>query len=219
MLPKSHRETVFPSSNQVAHREAGEKKANINRRTRFPGKTGLLELSIRAAGEPLFNVKPGEKEAPQLPQPLPLKVNPPDTTPSKPYPDMDIQTSQRDEPPNVRVKSPWSTYKALRTLERGGEVTAACTQEEPIKMVAVKKLSSNHFKRHAMYQHENLLLFIEAYQYEGVLFAITDYTAATLKQVITIPLPLKEVHISTTYRQESSSILPTIHLTKYLQGF
>ncbi|PVH67290.1 hypothetical protein DL98DRAFT_600723 [Cadophora sp. DSE1049] len=50
-------------------------------------------------------------------------------------------------------------------------------------------------------QHENLLAILEVYRFRGVFFVITDYTAATLKQVIAIPLPLEELHVSATCRQ------------------
>lgn len=41
------------------------------------------------------------------------------------------------------------------------------------------------------------------FQHEGVLFAITDYTVATLTQVIASGRPLEEIHISAVYRQAS----------------
>lgn len=199
MAPQSHRETAFPGSGQVGHLKINEEKVNTNRRTRFPQGIGIQRFSLQGA----VNMNPDKKVATRILQPLPLKISPPNEARSKPYPDMDIQTSQRDEPPNVISESPWSSYTALRTLERGGEVTAACTQKEPVKMVAIKKLSFDHFGQYARYQHRNLLVVIEAYRYEGIIYAITDYTAATLKQVIAIPLPLTEIHISATCRQES----------------
>jgi hypothetical protein len=48
-------------------------------------------------------------------------------------------------------------------------------------MVVVKKLLSNHFKEYARYQHKNLLMTIEVFRDDGMLFVVTDYTAVTLK--------------------------------------
>jgi len=90
---------------------------------------------------------------------------------------------------------------SLRNLEHGGEVTAAYTREVPVQIVAVKKLLSDNFIELREHQHENLLAIIKVYRFEGAFFIITDYTAATLKQIIAILLPLKELYISATCRQ------------------
>ncbi|KAH6666162.1 hypothetical protein B0J14DRAFT_605423, partial [Halenospora varia] len=88
-----------------------------------------------------------------------------------------------------------NTYTALRLLERGGEVIAACTHKVPAEMVAIKKLSSDYVKELRKYQHENLLAIIDLYRSEGEFYVITDYTATTLKQIIAIKLPLEELHV------------------------
>lgn len=99
------------------------------------------------------------------------------------------------------MKSPWSAYIPLRNLERRGKVTVAYTKKIPVRVVVVKKLVSNSFMELRKCQHENLLTIAEVYQFQSVLFVITDYTAATLKQVIAIPLPIQELHVSATCRQ------------------
>lgn len=196
MWPKSNRDTRFPGNDQIANLMSSKTDVNTNRRTRFPGGTDLQPISIK----PSINLKRGE-EAAQLPPRLPSSVNPPSTTPTSLPPVINIQTWQQNEAPHIQTEDPWDKYTALRGLERGGEVTAACTQAAPVKMVVLKKLSSNHFKNYAKYEHENLLSAIEVFRYKGTLFVVTDYTAASLKQIIAIPLPLEQSHISATCRQ------------------
>lgn len=202
MPSKSHRETRFLGPGQTAFLKAGEKDDNNNRRTRFPGGTGIQNISIVEAVESIINRKVVQEEVAQLPVRLHLTINSPDAALAKPPPVMNIE---RDELPHIKMENPWDTYTSLRTLERGGEIVAACTQKDPIEMVAVKKLSFDHFRQYARHQHDNILDIIEIYKDRGVLFAITNYTAATLKQVIAIPLPLQELHISATCRQGSYS--------------
>jgi hypothetical protein len=203
MEPKSHRTTRFPGGDQLASSEARE-KFNNNRQTRFPGGTELQKISILEDGESPTSDKAKAEEATQIPSRLLLRVNPPDGAPAKPLPTTTIRATQPNQPLLVRTESPWNTYTSLRTLERGGEVIAACRREVPVEMVAVKKLSSDYIKELANYQHENLLATMGLYRFEGVFFVITAYTAATLKQIIAIPLHLEELHISATCRQESS---------------
>lgn len=87
------------------------------------------------------------------------------------------------KPPPTQNESPWNTYTQLRLLERGGEVTTACTRVVPVKMVAVKRHSSDYAKELATCRHENLLAVLELYKHDRAsFFVVTDYTVATLKQ-------------------------------------
>ena len=201
----SHRKTRFPAPDQTAGLQIPEKNVSTHRQTRFPGGTELQQISILDADAHPVKEAPG-KEIKAVPTPfrLPFRVNQPDAIPARPLPTTTIKTTPGTQAPTVRTESPWKTFTALRTLERGGEVTAACTQKAPVGMVAVKKLSSISVKELAKFQHENLLSIIELYRFGGEFFVITDYTVATLKQIIAIPLPLEELHISATCRQGSS---------------
>jgi hypothetical protein len=78
-------------------------------------------------------------------------------------------------------------------------------------MVAVKQVSSYNFEKLGTSQHENLLAIMEVYRFQGAFFIITDYTAATLRQVIAIPLQLEEIHVSATCRQGS----PLVRLARF----
>lgn len=219
MPSKSQRITRFPGLDQTTIVNVRENNVNTNRQTRFPGGTELQKISILEADEPPIRAQFKGEEATQIPSRLPLRVNPPDTTSTRPEPVMKIKTTQQDQRPSIRMESPWSRYTALRTLERGGEVTAACTRNAPIDMVAVKRLSFDNFKELATCQHENLLAIIEAFRFEGVFFVITDYTAATLMQIIAIPLPLEELHVSATCRQGSPLPHSASHLANMLKVF
>ena len=217
MQPKSHRLTRFPGAGQLVSSKP-RKKLNIYRQTRLPGGTGLQRISIIEENEPPRNIKAIKEEAARVPSRLPLAINPPDAAPARPPPTLTIRAKEKNQPPFVRAESPWKIYTSLRTLERGGEVTAACKREVPVEMVTVKKLASDYIKELAKCQHENLLAILELYQSEGVFFVITDYTAVTLKQIITIPLPLEELHVSATCRQGSSSTRMAIYPTNSKQG-
>jgi hypothetical protein len=130
-----------------------------------------------------------------------LKINPPNSTPTRPVPEMKIKTTQRPQTPGLPVESPWDKYKSLHPLQRGGKVTAACTRTVPIEMVAVKKISSDDYNLFRGRKLKNLLEIIEAYPFEGQIFAITNYTVTSLVHIIAIPLQLEELHVSATCRQ------------------
>jgi hypothetical protein len=76
-------------------------------------------------------------------------------------------------------------YVSLSTLEQGRKVIAACTQDIPVKIVTVKKLSSDFIKELPKYKHKSLLILIGLYQREGEFFVIIDYIAVTLQQINT----------------------------------
>lgn len=200
MATKSRPKTKFPSSESVSLANR-EKNDSDNRHTRFPGGVGLQRLSISEKTERSITTLSKREEAVKTISRIPLEVNPPDSTPTRPPPELKTKTTQRAQTPVLQAKSPWDTYKSLRPLQRGGEVTAACTRIDPIKMVAIKKLSPDDFKQFRSCQHKNLLAIIEAYQFEGQIFAITNYTATSLVHIIAIPLQLEELHVSATCQQ------------------
>lgn len=204
----SHRITCFPGASTGV--KVPSENLNPNRHTRFPGGTELQKFSVLNEHESIIESEKHNRT--QIPSRLPLTINPPDATPTKPRPTTTITTAQRDQPATIQAESPWKSYLSLRTLERGGEVTAACRREVPVEMVAVKKLSVGYIKGFPKCQHENLLAILEIYRFEGTFWVITDYTAATLKQIIAIPLPLEELHVSATCRQGSFSPCLIIHV-------
>jgi hypothetical protein len=201
MESKFNRKTRFPGKDQnlLANFRAGEKNVNANRRTRFPGGSDAQKILLLEKEESRIEDIP-EEEAP-APSRLPLRINPPNAVSERPIPTTNTKSSQPDQLSSIQVGSPWMSYVSLRHLERGGQVTAAYTRKVPVHMVAVKKLLSDNFMELRKFPHENLLAIMEVYRFQGAFFIITDYTAATLKQVIAIPLTLEELHISATCRQ------------------
>jgi len=195
--------TEFPSPDASASLAVREKNVGGSRHTRFPAGLGLQKLLISEKTEP-----PIIASSSQITSPIPLKVNPPDAIPTRPPPEVRKITLQREQSSHLQIKSPWDSYTPLRSLQRGGEVTAACTRTAPIKMVVIKSLSSDHFKEFRSCQHENLLAVIETYRFKGQFFVITDYTATTLQHIIAIALPLQELHVSATCRQGSFFFVP-----------
>ncbi|PVH71744.1 hypothetical protein DL98DRAFT_596688 [Cadophora sp. DSE1049] len=203
----SQRMTCFPGASTDV--KVPEENLNTNRHTRFPGGTELQKFSVLNDHQSI--IESTEHKTTHTPSRLPLRINPPDATPAKPRPTTTITAARREQPPIIRAESPWKSYLSLRTLERGGEVTAACRREVPVEMVAVKKLSVGYIKGFPKCQHENLLAILEVYRFEGTFWVITDYTAATLKQIIAIPLPLEELHISATCRMQYLSRFGLAH--------
>jgi hypothetical protein len=199
METKSQRKTQWPSPDQPINL-AQKEKVSDNRQTRFPGGAGLQKFSI-AQSEPSIITHSRKEDAVKRISRLPLQVNPPCATPTRPPPEKEIKTTQRTQTPIIQAKSPWDKYRFLGLLQRGGKVTAAYTRTEPTKMVAIKKLSSDDFKQVRSCHHRNLLEIIEAYRFEGQIFAITNYTATSLMHIIAIPLQLEELHVSATCRQ------------------
>jgi hypothetical protein len=185
--------------------------SNANRQTRFPGGTEIQKISITEADKQDVKIPMKIEEAVRAPSPIPLRINPPDGPSVRAQPTMSVATIQRDQSPFVKIESPWSRYTSLRSLERGGSIIAACTIQAPVQMVAVKQVSSYNFEKLGTSQHENLLAIMEVYRFQGAFFIITDYTAATLRQVIAIPLQLEEIHVSATCRQGS----PLVRLARF----
>lgn len=156
---------------------------------RFPSGTQIQVLSLLTRRKSLSvvrTVRPDEVRVPRLP----LSVRPPTTTPSK--------------PPPTQYDSLWDTYKPTQLVNRGGVVTSACTRSDPDKLVTIKRLSSRFFKELAVCQHENLLAVLELYKFDDELFVVTDYTTATLKQLISSQGELQEACVSSICRQEST---------------
>ena len=199
----NNRRTRFPG-NQLAslvETHTRNNTANLNRRTRFPGGTDTENIRLLEKEKQRIESVP-EKQLPvQISSRFPIKVNPPEVVSEKFVSKTSIKTSLVDQLPPVRVESPWNLYISLRQLERGGQVTVAYTRKTPVQMVVVKELLSDNFMELRKCQHDNLLTILEIYLFQGIYFVITDYTAVTLKQVIAIPLPLEELHVSATCRQ------------------
>ncbi|KAG0645015.1 hypothetical protein D0Z07_9210 [Hyphodiscus hymeniophilus] len=192
----SHRKTRFPAPDQTAGLQAPNKTVSTHRQTKFPGGTELQRnFILNKNASPVKETLDTEVKAALLSSRLPLRVNRPDAIPAKPLPTTTIKITPGAQAPTVRTESPWKTFTSLRILERGGQVIAACTQKHPVKMVAIKKLSSVSVTELAKFQHKNLLSIMELYRSGGEFFVITDYTTATLKQIIAIPLPLEELHV------------------------
>ncbi|OBT70885.1 hypothetical protein VF21_09993 [Pseudogymnoascus sp. 05NY08] len=172
----SKRHTRWPGEDGKGKPTALEDKDNKSKLTKhkrsFPGHTGRLKKDASAI----------------IPAKIPLKVN---------VFDLKTRITQKRPPPIHWVQDPWDTYLQLRTLDRGGIVTAAYTRKTPVKMVTIKEIrSAIDSKDLKWYTHCNLIAFLESYQFGEKLLAVTEYTVATLDQVIAAPLALKEKHIS-----------------------
>ncbi|KFY92473.1 hypothetical protein V500_04178 [Pseudogymnoascus sp. VKM F-4518 (FW-2643)] len=189
----SKRHTRWPSEDGKGKPTALEDKDNKSKLTKhqrsFPGQNyqtlplkSLSSLEIPATGRL-------KKDASAIiPAKIPFKVN---------VFDLKTRITQKRPPPIHWVQDPWDTYLQLRTLDRGGIVTAAYTRKTPVEMVTIKEIrSAIDSKDLKWYTHCNLIAFLESYQFGEKLLAVTEYTVATLDQVIASPLALEEKHIS-----------------------
>ena len=142
----------------------------------------------------------------KVPPSLPLMANQPSAVASK--------------LPPVRNESPWKMYKPLPlpSLDRGGKVIVAYGKNPPVKMVSIRELSSG-LRSPAPSRHKNLLAVLEVFRHDGAHFIVTEYAAASLKSLITIPMPFEERHVSATCRQGGSSSYLTSHVANNLQVF
>lgn len=191
----ANRRTRWPGVGDDASIEHTDGHTNINRQTKFPGGIQFQQLSLLKPNDVPGQIK--YETVLQPPARLPLKVNP--VVGSLLGSSLEIVQAG---PSTVTIEeSPWSSYIALRNLKRGGEVIAACSQEAPVRMVAIKKLSSEHLRDLADCQHQNILKIEQTFRFEGLLYIVTDDTTTTLKQVIAIPLSLEELHVSAVCRQ------------------
>jgi hypothetical protein len=193
MAPKSQPDDVSPGADTA--REEPTRKPRPD--TRFPGGNELLELTLNPSPEVKL------KERAEKPRRIPLPVNQPSAAPSRPPLAAAGKKGQSSEPFTPLTEDPWSTYAPIRSLERGGEVTAAHTKGVPVEMVVVKKLSSEFIKELRKCEHLNLLSTIAVYQHGKEFFVVTDYTVVTLQQIIATRRPLQELHVSVTCRQAS----------------
>ncbi|PSS18514.1 hypothetical protein M430DRAFT_276051 [Amorphotheca resinae ATCC 22711] len=124
---------------QVSSRKVCPEGTTVRRMTRFPRGTRIQAFYLSTIGASQNSARVETSGAACVPR-LPLSVNPPTATPSRPTP--------------VQYKNPWETYKSIRLVERGGMVTVACAHLNPVKMVTIKRLSSNLNKELAVCRHE-----------------------------------------------------------------
>ncbi|KAH7309370.1 hypothetical protein BKA65DRAFT_543563 [Rhexocercosporidium sp. MPI-PUGE-AT-0058] len=191
---KSHQQTRFPGleKDQTKGITLRGVNSDTNRQTRFPGGTEIQKMYITETDGQDTKIPMEIEEAARVPFPIPLRINPPDGPSVRAQPTKSV--TQREQPPLVKIESPWNRYTSLRSLERGVLIIAACMIRAPVQMVAVKQLAAYNFEKLGISRHENLLAVIEVYRFQNS-FIITDYTATTLRQVIAIPLQIEENHV------------------------
>ncbi|OAF62593.1 hypothetical protein VC83_00902 [Pseudogymnoascus destructans] len=173
--------------------ENHHRMTQVPRQTAFPGNFDVIKL--KSLG--LLEIPRVERERRDASKYIPQKLQLEMTTM-----DSERQTKVPQKRPliNYWVKDPWDTYSSLRTLDRGGIVTAACTRKAPVQMVVIKELRSVLCTTELKWTfHHNLLAFLEMYQIEEKMLAVMEYTVATLQQVMAVPLPLEEIHISALF--------------------
>lgn len=187
------RQTRWLSEDGKGKPTALEDKDNKNKLTKnqrsFPGQNyETLPLKSLSSLEIPATARLKKDASAVIPAKLPFTAN---------IFDLKTRITQKRPPLSHWVEDPWDTYLQLWTLDRGGIVTAAYTRKTPVEMVAIKELRSPiDPKDITWYSHLNLLAFLESYQFGEKQLAVTEYTVATLDQIMAAPLPLKEIHIS-----------------------
>jgi len=124
---KSHRQTRLPGlkKDQTKGVTLLGVNSNTNRQTRFPGGKEIQKMHITEPDGQDTKVPMEAEEAARVPSPIPLRINPPDGPSVRVQPTKPV--TQREQPPLVKIESPWNIYTSLRSLERGGWIIAACT--------------------------------------------------------------------------------------------
>lgn len=189
----SKRQTRWPSENgngkpTALGNEDNKSKLSKNQRS-FPGQLDeLLGLKSLSSLEISKTGRLKKDASAIIPAKIPVKVN---------VFDLKTRVTQKRPPLSHWVENPWDTYRQLRSLDRGGIVMAACTRKTPVEMVTIKEIrSAIDPKDLKWYSHRNLVAFLESYQFGEKQVAVTEYTVATLKQIMAAPLALEENHIS-----------------------
>jgi hypothetical protein len=191
---KGSRDTRWPEQNHgddktISTDVLGKPPSNDARKTVFPGNFDIIELKSVSSLEVPTAEREKRDASKHTPPKIPLEVRAVDS---------ETQTKGSQKRPHINhwVEDPWNTYSSLRTLDRGGMVTAACTQKTPVQMVVIKELRSVLRTTELKWTfHQNLVAFLELYQFEGKMLAVMEYTVATLRQVMAVR-PLEEIHIS-----------------------
>ena len=142
MTSKPRPNTEFPSPETSASLAVRLENVKGSRYTKFPGGLGLQKLSItETTGQSTSGSKSGAIA--QTISPIPIKINPPNAVPTRAIPKENIELGRGEQLCTLEIRDPWETYTALRPLQRGSEVTVACTRIAPIKLVVIQKISSD----------------------------------------------------------------------------
>ncbi|KFY31031.1 hypothetical protein V493_01463 [Pseudogymnoascus sp. VKM F-4281 (FW-2241)] len=191
---KGSRDTRWPELNHGEDETRstdvlGKPPSNEQRNTVFPGGFDIIKLQSQGSLEVPTAEREKRDASKYIPPKIPLALG------------SETQTKgpKKRTPKNHWAEDPWDTYKSLRSLDRGGIVTAAYTRKAPVQMVVIKELRSVLCATELEWScHHNLVAVLQLYQFEEKWLAVMEYTVATLQQVMAV-LPLKEIHISALF--------------------
>jgi hypothetical protein len=188
------RQTRWPGQDEGLTARDGVESSTYSRSPRVfsEGDNGLQGLkSLKSLTTPRRPRTPPSA----LPPRLPLSVRGPVFSAS------DNEVGERRQI-SQSIQDPWETYSRLWSLTRGTVVMAASTKSIPTRIVAIAELRSPLSLEDAAWcHHKNLLAVLGTHEFEDRHFAVTEYTVATLEQIIAAPLQLEEVHVSAVCSQ------------------
>ena len=202
--PEPKRLTRFPGAKSNAHllslssNDVDESELDRRRTTRFPGKPQYRPtLATTLESFPPQSVE-NKSATDSL---LFVPINEPSIIRSR---SLSIEATHIPKVVESKVltKSPWDTYRPLRNLAQGNQVEVASTRAVPVTMVTMREVKDFVQRDKIMrIEHQNLVHFIEAYNYTSKIIAVSEFMQVSIKQVIAIPYDFKEVHISTVCSQ------------------
>ena len=113
----------------------GKPPSNDQRNTVFLGNLDVIKLQSLSSLEVPSAEQEKRDASRYIPPKIPLEV-------------IALGSERQTKGPTKRIsikhcaEDPWDTYKSLRSLDRGGIVTAAYTRKAPVQMVVIKELRS-----------------------------------------------------------------------------
>jgi len=200
--PESRRLTQFPGSQSYDHllpsSSINDNSFNNRRETRFPSKPQYRPtLATTFESLPPQTIEEDLATNPQLPVSIQDPVI---------YTDNSSNINVRHVVPSTEVtvltKNPWNTYRRLRNIAQGIKTEVACTRSVPVAIVTMREIQvAVQWDKVAIIRHQNIVHFIEAYNYMSNIILVSEFMQVSLKQVIAIPYDFQEVHVSTVCSQ------------------
>jgi len=200
--PEPKRLTRFPGAKSNAHllpsSDVDESELDHRRETRFPGKSQYKPTLATT----LESFPPQSVENKSVTDSLLfVPINEPSSSRSR---SLSIEATHIPKviESKVLTESPWDTYRPLRTLAPGIQVEVASSRAVPVIIVTMREIKDVvRWDKVVRIQHQNLVHFIEAYNYMSKMITVSEFMQVSMKQVIAIPYDFKEIHISTVCSQ------------------
>ena len=175
---------------------------NSKRDTRFPGRGSPQSKTLPAASLDGSQEAPEKKQSAPIPSRILISASGLETTGSSLPPVRAVKHVQPESVLAIQNKNPWLTYKPLRNIAQGSQTKVACTRSIPVRIVTLKGVTvATQLDSIVKFQHENLVEFIGAYEYENNTTLVSEFMQVSLRQAIATPYDFEEIHVSAVCSQ------------------